>query len=83
MTYQKIKHIHKEINKIKKYIKDSNFELIFLLDLETWLRLGELLALDWKHINLKLKELTVEKSVKEVYIMEKIRYLKFLEIPDF
>ncbi|MFR2787429.1 MAG: tyrosine-type recombinase/integrase [Clostridia bacterium] len=60
----------KEINIIKKYIKDSDFELLFLLDLGTGLRLGELLALDWEHINLKSKELTVEKSVKEVYIYD-------------
>lgn len=60
----------KEINIIKKYIKDTDFELLFLLDLGTGLRLGELLALDWEHINLKEKELKVDKSAKEVYIYD-------------
>lgn len=60
----------KEIKIIKEYIKGTDFELIFLLDLGTGLRLGELLALDWEHINLKSKELKVEKSVKEVYIYD-------------
>ena len=60
----------KEINTIKNYIKGTDFELLFLLDLGTGLRLGELLALDWEHINLKEKELKVDKSAKEVYIYD-------------
>lgn len=59
-----------EINTIKDYIKGSNFELLFLLDLGTGLRLGELLALDWEHINLDKQELNIEKSAKEVYIYD-------------
>ena len=59
-----------EINKIKSYIKGTDMELIILLDLATGLRQGELLALNWKDINLKNKTLTVNKSVKEVYIYE-------------
>lgn len=60
----------KEIETIKKHIKNSDFELLFLLDLGTGLRQGELLALDWEHIDLKNKELKVEKSAKEVYIYD-------------
>lgn len=60
----------KEIDKIKKYIKNTDFELIFLLDLATGLRQGELLALDWNNIDLEKGELKVERSVKEVYIYE-------------
>lgn len=60
----------KEIKTIKNYIKNTNFELLFLLDLGTGLRLGELLALDWKNINLKNKTLNIEKSVKEVYVYD-------------
>lgn len=41
-----------------------------MLDLATGLRQGELLALDWENIDLKKQELTVERSVKEVYIYE-------------
>ena len=60
----------KEIKTIKEYIKNSDFELIFLIDLATGLRLGELLALDWEHINLDKKEFKIEKTVKEVYIYD-------------
>lgn len=59
-----------EIRIIKDYIKDTDFELIFLLDLATGLRQGELLALDWKHIDLINKTLTVDRNVKEVYIYD-------------
>lgn len=60
----------KEIETIKSYIKNSDFELLFLIGLGTGLRQGELLALDWEHIDLNQKELTVEKSAKEVYIYD-------------
>lgn len=60
----------KEIRILKKYLKGSNFELLFLLDLSTGLRQGELLALDWEHINLKDETIKVEKSVKEVYVYD-------------
>lgn len=60
----------KEIEIIKSYVKDTDFELLFLLGLGTGLRQGELLALDWEHINLNKKEIKVEKSAKEVYIYD-------------
>lgn len=59
-----------EINKIKEYIKGTDMELLILLDLATGLRQGELLALNWEDIDLNNKTLTVNKSVKEVYIYE-------------
>ena len=59
-----------EIKKIKKYIKGSKNELLFLLDMATGLRLGELLALDWNNINLNKKNLRIERSVKEVYVYD-------------
>ena len=34
------------------------------------MRQGELLALDWQHIDLENKTLKVERSVKEVYVYE-------------
>lgn len=60
----------KEIKILKEYLKGTNFELLFLLDLATGLRQGELLALDWEHIDLKNKTITVERTVKEVYIYD-------------
>lgn len=60
----------KEIKIIKEYIHDTDFELLFLLDLATGLRQGELLALDWEHIDLKNKTIRIEKSVKEVYVYD-------------
>lgn len=68
----------KEIKIIKKYLKGSDFELLFLLDLATGLRQGELLALDWKHIDLKNKIITIERTVKEVYIYDD-EYNKHIE----
>lgn len=59
-----------EISTIKNNIKGSDMELIILLDLATGLRQGELLALNWEDIDLQNKTLTVNKSVKEVYIYE-------------
>ena len=53
---------NEEIKLIKDYIKDTDFELLFLLDLSTGLRQGELLALDWNDINLKEKTLKVDKA---------------------
>lgn len=60
----------KEIKTLKKRLKGSDFELLFLLDLATGLRQGELLALDWEHIDLKNKTIKIERSVKEVYIYD-------------
>ena len=59
-----------EITIIKDYIKGSDFELLFLLDLATGLRQGELLALDWEHIDINKKEIKIDRSVKEVYIYD-------------
>lgn len=59
-----------EINIIKEHLKNTDFELLFLLDLATGLRQGELLALDWQHINFEDNTLKVERSVKEVYVYD-------------
>lgn len=59
-----------EIKKILKYIKDTDFEILFALDLTTGLRRGELLALDWSSIDLKNKQLKITQSVRQDYFYE-------------
>lgn len=61
---------NKEIKAIKEYIKDTEFELLFLLDLSTGLRQGELLALNWEDIDLKEKTLKVDKAYEIDYYYE-------------
>ena len=60
----------KEIDVVKSFLKGTEFELLFLLSLGTGLRQGELLALDWEHIDLKEQQIKIEKSAKEVYIYD-------------
>lgn len=57
-----------EIKILKKKLKGHKYELLILLDFATGLRQGELLALDWKNIDLKNKKIKVSQTVKEVYI---------------
>lgn len=59
-----------EIEKIKEKIKGTDFELLFLLDLSTGLREGELLALTWNDIDLKKQTIRIDKSIKEVYVYD-------------
>lgn len=62
-----------EISIIKKYLLDTNniqFYLLFLFDIATGFRMGELLAIDWKFVDLDKKEATVDRSVKEVYVYD-------------
>lgn len=59
-----------EINSIKEYTKNTFFGLLFLLDLSTGLREGELLALDWLDINFKDKTVKVDKAYEIEYYYE-------------
>ena len=59
-----------EIKTIKDHIKNTDMELLILLDFATGLRQGELLALDWNCIDLKNETLEIVRTVKEVYIYE-------------
>ncbi len=65
-----------EIKLIKDYIKDSDFELLFILDLSTGLRQGELLALNWEDINLEKKLLEVNKAYEIDYYYENEKRIK-------
>lgn len=57
-----------EINIIKDKLKGNKYELLVLLDFATGLRQGELLALDWKNIDLENNIIKVTQTVKEVYL---------------
>ncbi len=59
-----------EIRIIKNKLKGTKYELLVLLAFATGLRQGELLALEWKNIDLINKKLKVIQTVKEVYIYE-------------
>ena len=59
-----------EINIIKENLKMNKYELLILLDFATGLRQGELLALDWKNIDLESKTIKVAQTVKEVYVYD-------------
>lgn len=61
---------NEDIKLIKNHIKGTDFELLFLLDLSTGLRQGELLALNWEDIDLKEKTLKVDKAYEIDYYYE-------------
>lgn len=61
---------NEEIKLIKEYIKNTDFEILFLLDLSTGLRQGELLALNWEDIDLKEQTLKVDKAYEIDYYYE-------------
>lgn len=52
-------------------IKGHNLEMLFMFDLATGLRLGELLALRWDDINIKDKVVKINKSIKKVTYIDK------------
>ena len=58
-----------EINSIKAALDGHRLKALFLLDLGTGLRQGELLGLKWSDINMKNKELHVNRSIKQVSII--------------
>lgn len=59
-----------EIRTIKEKLKGNKYELLILLDFATGLRQGELLALDWKNIDLKNRIIRVNQTIKEVYVYD-------------
>lgn len=59
-----------EIRTIKEKLKENKYELLILLDFATGLRQGELLALDWKNIDLKNRIIRVKQTIKEVYVYD-------------
>lgn len=63
-----------------KAVENNRLKALFILDLGTGLRIGELLALRWDDIDLENCELTVSKSLKRVTIIENgIRISKLIE----
>lgn len=61
---------NEEIKLIKNYVKETPFELLFLLDLSTGLRQGELLALNWDDIDIEKGTLKVNKAYEVDYYYE-------------
>lgn len=65
-----------EIKTIKEHIKGTEFELLFILDLSTGLRQGELLALNWEDIDFKNNTLIVNKAYEIDYYYENEKRMK-------
>lgn len=61
---------NEEIEILKSILENHRLKTLILLALGTGLRQGELLALKWSDINFTTKELKVEKSIKQVNIIE-------------
>lgn len=59
-----------EIHKFENALNEHRLKALFLLVLGTGLRQGELLGLKWSDINLDKKELHVERSIKQVSLID-------------
>ena len=59
-----------EIDALKLAIKGHRLENLILTAIGTGLRQGELLALQWKNVNLKDKYIKIEDSLKTVYVFD-------------
>ncbi|WP_034438591.1 tyrosine-type recombinase/integrase [Clostridium ihumii] len=60
-----------EQNILLNSLKNNELEMLITFDLGTGLRQGELLALEWSDINFKDNTVSVDKSIKLVYIVGK------------
>lgn len=65
-----------EIKTIKEYLKGTEFELLFILDLSTGLRQGELLALNWEDIDFENNTLKINKAYEIDYYYENEKRIK-------
>ena len=52
-----------ELQKLLIQAKDEGYYEVFLLELSTGLRVGELMALQWDDLNFKTGELRIERQV--------------------
>lgn len=67
VRYKEVKPFTKEeLQKFLDVAKDDQFNNLFVLDLHTGLRKGELLALQWKDIDFKKGVLHVERSIGRI-----------------
>ena len=55
-----------ELQKLLIQAKDEGYYEVFLLELATGLRVGELMALQWNDLNFKTRELRIERQVYRV-----------------
>lgn len=60
---------NEEIHKLREYLELHRLKALFLLALGTGLRQGELLALKWSDIDLDSEELKVERSIRQLNII--------------
>jgi integrase len=60
---------NEEIGILKRHLENHRLKALFLLALGTGLRQGELLALKWSDIDLDNKELRVERSIRQLNII--------------
>lgn len=65
-----------EQDALEKAIKNTKWESLILTDLNTGLRLGEILALTWKDVNLKEGSIKVNKTYNEKAKKDKITTAK-------
>ncbi len=71
-----------EQSEYMKHLDTTRLKPLFLTCLFTGMRMGELVALDWRHVNLKTGEIKVEYSYKEVRMHDKSEpYWKLLKQP--
>lgn len=71
-----------EQSEYMKHLDSTRLKPLFLTCLFTGMRMGELIALDWNHVDLKKGEIKVEFSYKEVRMHDKKEpYWKLLKQP--
>lgn len=77
-----------EMNRFLKETQDSRFHVVYLLALTTGMRKGEILGLQWKHIDFQNATISVQQTIvyanKKLYLKEpkSARSRRLITIPD-
>lgn len=78
-----------EVNKFLKETQDSRFHVVYLLALTTGMRKGEILGLQWKHIDFQNATISVQQTIvyanKKLYLKEPktAKSRRLITIPEF